>query len=130
MDGYRKARRMRGTMVCGVVDTCEGRAAVAVAVDICERLGLRLVLAHVAEGAGSAGRATGAELLARVAAQHGVAGPAERREAYGDAATPLGQIAAEEAADVIFVGSRERGWPRRGLGSRPPSSKPRLRYRY
>jgi nucleotide-binding universal stress UspA family protein len=117
MDGYLKARRMRGTIVCGVVDTCEGRAAVAVAVDLCERLGLRLVLAHVTEGAGSAGRATGAELLARVAAEHGVAGTAERREAYGDAATRLGQIAAEEAADLILVGHRARGRLRGRFGS-------------
>ena len=44
---------MRGTIVCGVVDTDEGRGAVAVAVDLCERLGLRLVLAHVTQDAGS-----------------------------------------------------------------------------
>jgi nucleotide-binding universal stress UspA family protein len=100
---------MRGTVVCGVVDTSEGRGAVAVAVDLCERLGLRLVLAHITEGAGSAGTATGADLLARVAAEHGVAGTAERREAYGDAATRLGQIAAEEAADLILVGARAGG---------------------
>jgi nucleotide-binding universal stress UspA family protein len=100
---------MRGTIVCGVVDTDEGRGAVAVAVDLCERLGLRLVLAHVTQGAGGTGTATGADLLARVAAEHGVAGTAERREAYGDAATRLGEIAGEEAADLILVGARPRG---------------------
>lgn len=99
---------MRGTIVCGVVDTDEGREAVAVAMDLCERLGLRLVLAHVTQDAGS-GMATGADLLARIAAEHGVAGTAERREAYGDAATRLGEIAAEEAADLILVGARARG---------------------
>lgn len=99
---------MRGTIVCGVVDTDEGRGAVAVARDLCERLGLRLVLAHVTQDAGS-GMATGADLLARIAAEHGVAGTAERREAYGDAATRLGEIAAEEAADLILVGARARG---------------------
>jgi nucleotide-binding universal stress UspA family protein len=98
---------MRGTIVCGVVDTDEGRGAVAVAMDLCERLGLRLVLAHVTQDAGG-GMATGADLLARIAAEHGVAGTAERREAYGDAATRLGEIAAEEAADLILVGARAR----------------------
>jgi nucleotide-binding universal stress UspA family protein len=92
-----------------IVDTGEGRGAAAVAVDLCEHLGLRLVLAHVTAGAGSGGTATGAALLARVAAEHGVAGTAERREAYGDPATRLGQIAAEEAADLILVGAGTRG---------------------
>jgi nucleotide-binding universal stress UspA family protein len=78
-------------------------------VDLCERLGLRLVLAHVTQDAGGTGTATGSDLLARVAAEQGVAGTAERREAYGDAATRLGEIAAEEAADLILVGARARG---------------------
>jgi len=60
----------------------------------------------------------GAErLLGQLAAEHGVAETAERRIAVGQPATVLGQIAAEEAADLILVGSRERGWPRRGLES-------------
>ena len=100
---------MRGTIVCGVVDTDEGRGAVTVAVDLCDRLGLRLVLVHVTQGAGGTGTAAGADLLARVASEHGVADTAERREAYGDAATRLGEIAAEEAADLILVGVRSRG---------------------
>jgi nucleotide-binding universal stress UspA family protein len=97
---------MRGTIVCGVVDTVEGRGAVQIAVDICERLGLRLVLVHVTPGPRGSGGATGGNLLARMAAEHGVAQTAERREAYGDAATRLGEIAAEEAADLILVGAR------------------------
>lgn len=107
---------MRGTIVCGVVDTDEGRGAVAVAMDLCERLGLRLVLAHVTQDAAS-GMATGADLLARIAAEHGVAGTAARREAYGDAVTRLGEIAAEEAADLILVGARARGRMRGRLES-------------
>ena len=35
-----------------------------------------------------------------------------------DANIDVSVIAAEEAADLILVGSRERGWPRRGLESR------------
>jgi len=40
---------MQGTIVCGVTDSDEGRQALAMAVELTERLGLRLVLAHVAE---------------------------------------------------------------------------------
>ena len=39
---------MQGTIVCGVTDTNDGRQALAAAVELTERLGLRLVLAHVA----------------------------------------------------------------------------------
>ena len=44
---------MQGTIVCGVTDTNDGRQALAAAVELTERLGLRLVLAHVAEGVAS-----------------------------------------------------------------------------
>ena len=42
--------------------------------------------------------------LARLAAEYGVSETAERREAVGDEAAQLAQIAAEEAADLILVG--------------------------
>jgi nucleotide-binding universal stress UspA family protein len=58
-----------------------------------------------------------ARLVGRLAAEHGVAGSAEQRSAVGDPAALLGQIAAEEAADMIVVGSRERGRVRRALES-------------
>ena len=52
--------------------------------------------------------------LARLADEHGVAGRAEKRVARrASRAALLGQIAAEEAADVIVVGARARGWRRR-----------------
>src|SRR5438445_232438 len=108
---------MQGTMVCGVSDSNEGRAALELAVALSERLGLRLVLAHVADGIPSTGdgdggesvsmkadRQGGARLLARLAAKYGVVDSAERREAVGEPAALLGQIAAEEAADLIVVG--------------------------
>ena len=41
---------MRGTMVCSVADTAEGRGALEMAVELSERLKLRLVLAHVSSG--------------------------------------------------------------------------------
>jgi len=127
---------MQGTIVCGVTDTDEGRQALATAVELTERLGLRLVLAHVAEGIGplngdgdgdgdggesvtmKGGREGAARLLARLAAEYAVTDRAERRVAVGDAPSLLGQIAAEEAADLIVVGARTRGRLRRGLESR------------
>jgi nucleotide-binding universal stress UspA family protein len=123
---------MRGTIVCGVTDSDEGRGALAVAAELSERLGLRLVLAHVADGivrlavngegnesvTTRADREGAARFVARMAAEHGVAGSAEQRSAVGDPAALLGQIAAEEAADLIVVGSRARGRLRRVLESR------------
>jgi hypothetical protein len=67
-----------------VTDTDEGRQALATAVELTERLGLRLVLAHVAEGIGSlngdggesvtikGGREGAARLLTRLAAEYAV----------------------------------------------------------
>jgi nucleotide-binding universal stress UspA family protein len=122
---------MRGTIVCGVTDSEAGRRALAAAAALSERLGLRLVLVHVADGIASldvngevsesvptsADGKGAAQLVARLAAEHGVAHSAEQRSAVGDAAALLGQIAAEEAADLIVVGSRARGRLRRGLAS-------------
>ena len=123
---------MRGTLVCGLTHGEDAVGTVGLAVELTQRLGMRLVLAHVAEGFAPnvdgvdveesvtmKGNRVGAErLLGQLAAEHGVAETAERRIAVGQPATLLGQIAAEEAADLILVGSRERGWPRRGLESR------------
>ena len=123
---------MRGTLVCGLTGGEEAAGTVELAVELTQRLGMRLVLAHVTQG--FAPRANGVDveesvtmkgdrvgaerLLGRLAAEHGVAETAQRRIAVGQPATLLGQIAAEEAADLILVGSRQRGWPRRGLESR------------
>jgi nucleotide-binding universal stress UspA family protein len=121
---------MRGTIVCGVDDSEEGRGALELAADLSERLRLRLVLAHIAEGTPSLdtdggdsvtmndGHEDAARLVARLAAQHGLADRAEQRSAVGHTATLLGQIAAEEAAGVILVGARARGRLRRGFESR------------
>ena len=123
---------MRGTIVCGVTDSEEGRGALALAAELSERLGLRLVLAHVADGippldvngeetasvTTRAGREGAARVVARLAAEHGVVGSAEQRSAVGDPAALLAQIAAEEGADMILVGSGARGWLRRRLESR------------
>jgi len=125
---------MRGTMICGVTDAEEGRGALKMAAELSERLGLRLVLAHVAEGIGrvdgdgddeedesvtmKANREGAARLVAELAAENGLGESVEHRWAVGDPGKLLGQIAAEEAADVILVGARSRGRLRRGLESR------------
>jgi len=115
---------MRGTLVCAVTDGDESGDALAVAAELSARLGFRLVLAHPVEGVAGNGRGDesvgtrasreGAERrLARLATEHGVASRAERRIAVGEQAALLGRIAAEEAADMIVVGARARGWRRR-----------------
>ena len=116
---------MRGTLVCAVTEGDERADALALAAELSERLGLRLVLAHAVNGIGEFGHGDGDESvsmkadrqgaerrLARLAEEHGVADRAERRVAVGDPAVLLGQIAAEEAADVIVIGAR-RGWRKR-----------------
>ena len=122
---------MRGTLICGVNDNLDGRAALEMAVELSDRLGLRLVLVYArngieavspdTDGAESvsmrAHREGGARVLARLAAEFGVADRAEHRLGTGDAATLIGQIAAEEGADLIVVGARQRGRLRRGLES-------------
>jgi nucleotide-binding universal stress UspA family protein len=125
-----KEKEMRGTIVCGVDDTSEGRSALDLAAELSDRLALRLVVAHVADGIGALDGGDGdesvtmrgdregaARVVARLTAERGLQG-AERRWAVGDPATLLGRIADEEAADLIVVGSRDRGWPRRGLESK------------
>jgi nucleotide-binding universal stress UspA family protein len=124
----REEANMQGTLVCTVSEGAENDAAVSRAVDLSERLGLRLVLAHVADGFAGVeegdesftmkGHRKAAERrLAELSRAYGVERTAERRVVIGDAAT-LGQVATEEAADVIVVGARARGWGRRGLESR------------
>jgi len=122
---------MRGTLVCGVVDGEDGRKALDLAVEVSERLDLRLVLAHAVGGFGlieaegevaesvstKADREGGERLLARLVAEYRL-DRAERRVGTGDPASVIGQIAAEEAADLIVVGSRARGRLRRGFQSR------------
>jgi nucleotide-binding universal stress UspA family protein len=122
---------MPGTVLCAITNGEEGRGAVEVAAELSDRLDLRLVLAHVASGISPIGdtednesvtmrgdREGAARLVARLAAEHGLAQRAEQRHGVGDPAALLGQIAAEEAADVIVVGARRRGFLRRALESR------------
>jgi nucleotide-binding universal stress UspA family protein len=112
--------RVRGTLVCAVNEVGAGLEALEVAAELSDRLGLRLVLLFVVE-TGADPAATVADersarlLLARLAAEQGLTGGVEFRGAAGDPAVRLGWIVAEEAADVIVVGSTRRRWPRRGF---------------
>jgi nucleotide-binding universal stress UspA family protein len=121
-----------GTIVCGVTASDEGHAAVELGAELSRRLGLRLVLAHVNEGLApidgdgdhnesvtmKADRRGAEVFLAQLAREYGVDHSAECRVAVGDPALLVGRIAAEEAADVIVVGSTSRRWPGRGLESK------------
>jgi nucleotide-binding universal stress UspA family protein len=106
---------MYGTIVCGVTDTLEARAAAQLAAALATRLGLRLVLVHVAAGAvspaaGEAGqdeRSTAERVVRGIASEIGDA--VEARVVLGSRADGLAQVAADEGADVIVLGSRPRG---------------------
>ncbi|MEP7225508.1 MAG: universal stress protein, partial [Actinomycetota bacterium] len=127
-----KGGNMRGTMICGVTDSDEGRGAVELGIELSVRLDMRLVLAHVVQGfyphdvnedgpesaTRKGDRIQAERLLTSLAEEYGVTETAERRSAVGDRAALLGQIAAEEAADVILVGSRARGWRGKGFESK------------
>jgi nucleotide-binding universal stress UspA family protein len=106
---------MSGTILCGVTDTDDGRAAAQMATALSERLGLRLVFAHVIDlPRGSEDSVTGRQrqegatravnaLLREISPQ------AEYRIVLGRVADRLAQIAAEEGADLIVLGSRKYG---------------------
>jgi nucleotide-binding universal stress UspA family protein len=92
---------MYGTIVCGIAETPEARAAAQLAAALAERLGLRLVLVHVSFGHEDE-RALG-ELASRLG------GHVEARVVSGSRADGLASVAADEGADVIVLGSRPRG---------------------
>jgi nucleotide-binding universal stress UspA family protein len=106
---------MPGTIVCGVTDCAEGRAAAQLAAALAARLDLRLVLAHVVSGpnlhvggptdrGGSAGVSAALGEIARESC-HDV----DVRVVEGNRVDALARVAAEEGADVIVLGSRPRG---------------------
>jgi nucleotide-binding universal stress UspA family protein len=115
---------MGGTIVCGVSETAEGRAAADVASALGARLGLRLVLVSVVDGLSAdtldsvtgRQRRTGAERMLREIASE-IGDGTEARIVHGQRAEALAQVAADEGADVIVVGARSAG-----LGSRKLSS--------
>jgi nucleotide-binding universal stress UspA family protein len=121
---------MAGSIICGVDGSADSQAALEVAIELSNRLGTTLILAHVAEVAhvpyaavypfgatpGLAALAEESEsqeeaasrLLQRVAFDAGLA-EAERRVAIGHPAERLAELADEEDAELLVVGSRGRG---------------------
>jgi nucleotide-binding universal stress UspA family protein len=106
---------MSGTLVCGIDGSGEHGGAVELAGALAARLGLRIVLVHVLEGppgttdsVGGRERLAGAKLALEWAARDLGEG-AETRVAVGDCAQGLAQVAAEEGADLVVLGSRPAG---------------------
>jgi nucleotide-binding universal stress UspA family protein len=118
-------------IVCGVDGSADSQAALGIAADIAARLHLRLIMANVVEptatpatyaGVGSFGGAMSQQrlpatdqqeavakgLLTRLSATAGLE-RAERRVVVGYAAERLAELAEEENAELIVVGSRGRG---------------------
>ncbi len=121
---------MGKSIICGVDGSADSHAALKVGAQLAERLGSTLILAHVAEPAyvpyataypfgGTAGpmavteevaseEKAAARLLQREAVDAGLA-DAERRVAIGHPAERLAELADEEDAEFVVVGSRGRG---------------------
>jgi nucleotide-binding universal stress UspA family protein len=123
---FEGGRKMGGTILCGVTDSPEGRVAAQVASALSERLGLRLVLAHVVDGVpdealqGVTGQQVlkGAERAVReIAREMKGQNGTEGRIVIGDRAERLAQLGAEEGADLIVIGSRTAGFRGRHLRS-------------
>jgi nucleotide-binding universal stress UspA family protein len=112
------------TIVCGVDDSPAAADALRAAADLSKRLGLRLLLVHVAPGYRTAEGPVGltatqaqqgaTRLLTRLASEAKLAGEVETRADVGDAAELLARIAAEEGAAAIVVGTSRPSWTRRG----------------
>lgn len=109
-----------GTIVCGVTEAQDGWGAASLAQALGERLALRLVLVHVVDGVPAGAhesltarqRQKGAEKILNTLARD-IGNGTEKRIVIGDRAEGLAQVAAEEGADLIVLGSRSAG-----LGSR------------
>jgi nucleotide-binding universal stress UspA family protein len=123
-------RDMSASIVCGVDGSPDSQAALEVAARLAERLGLRLVVSHAAEpayipyasafpfGGTGAGHAVVEEarsqqelaerLLDQAVADAGL-GDVELRPIVGVASEGLADLADEEDAELIVVGSRGRG---------------------
>ena len=114
----------RGTVVCGVTESPDGRGAAELAGALGMRLGLRLVLVHVLDGVPpgthesltARQRQAGAEQTLEAIASE-IGNGVEKRIMLGSRAEALAQVAAEEGADLVVLGSRPAGFGNRRLRS-------------
>ena len=112
-----------GRIVCSVDDSDGARRALGVARDLAERLGLELVLVHVAprtEAPGVSAAPAGQrrlhelalrdaeELLTRLHREAGLPDDVRQRAAIGDAAARIVALSADEDAELLVIGSRGR----------------------
>ena len=104
----------RGTVVCGVTETADGRSAAELAGALGTRLGLRLVLVHVVDGVPAG---THESLSARQRLAGAEKTLSQVANEIGTVAEHDPQVAAEEGADLIVIGSRPAGFGNRRLRS-------------
>jgi len=97
---------MSGTILCGVNDSQGARDALQLAAALSERLRVRLVVVHVACGESTE---QARRLVSRLMLDAAPQARADVRVAAGEQAVRLAQIAAEEAADLIIIGSGRNG---------------------
>jgi nucleotide-binding universal stress UspA family protein len=115
---------MTESIICSLDDSTEGHDVARVAAGLAARLGLELVLLHVAPaptqpgvGAAAAGQERLAEeerneadaLLAELAQQLGLGDDVERRVEFGDPAVRVLEICEQENPQLLVLGSRGRG---------------------
>jgi nucleotide-binding universal stress UspA family protein len=126
-----RGRLGSGPLVCAVDDSPAAGEAVRVARHLSDQLGTDLLLAHAVASApvpsasavpgGQAELVRGErkraeELLAVLAFEHGFGTDVERRVAFGSEADAIAQLADEEDAALIVIGTRGRGALRAALG--------------
>ena len=114
----------RGTVVCGVDDDERARTIVACADMFASLLEAHLIVTHVAPdphwpGASAVPGATQElrrveteeieDLLSRVVSDARTSSPTALRASFGDPASSLAELADEQRADLVVVGSRGRG---------------------
>jgi nucleotide-binding universal stress UspA family protein len=124
----RKEQHMKRSIVCGVDGSVDSQDALAVANDLAARLRLRLIMTYVVEpshapyaGVAALGamprlplstteqqEEAGTRLLVELSAAMGLE-QAEQRVVIGHPAERLADLADEEGAQMIVVGSRGRG---------------------